>query len=252
MKRVILAEKQSVARSLADALGGYRSVRGAYSKGPNWITWAVGHLVEQMMPHEYDASLRSWRLESLPFVPATLRLKVIEDRRDRFAAVRQLLADATLVVNACDAGREGELIFRRIIEHAGYKGPVQRLWISSYTEQAIRTGFRQLRPQSEYRGLFESARVRSEGDWIVGINGTRALTVRQGRGVLLTMGRVQTPVLAGIVAREHEIRDFVPEPYWLVEAEFARAQQDERYRGLWIRRDDPEAEQALTLASTLR
>ena len=233
MTRVIIAEKASVARSIARALGGYQSRGERLVKGPNIITWAVGHLVELMMPDEYDASLKRWSMATLPFAPSVLRLKVIEDRRDRFDAIRAALRDATLVVNACDAGREGELIFRRILQMAGYEGPVKRLWISSYTDAAIRQGFRDLRPSGRYDGLHESARVRSEGDWIVGLNGTRALTVTHGGGVLLTLGRVQTPVLAGIVVREQEIRDFKPEPYWLLEGAFEHAAGS--YKGLWFR-----------------
>lgn len=240
MKRVVIAEKRSVAVMLAKALGGYRERDGALVKGDTAITWAVGHLVELKMPHEYDPALKKWRLETLPFVPAALRLKVIADRRERFAAVKQVLRGAERVINACDAGREGELIFRRILRQVKYSGRVERLWISSYTDASIRQGFQNLRPSSDYEGLYQSARVRSEGDWIVGLNGTRAMTVRHGRGVLLTVGRVQTPVLAGIVERERAIRDFVPEPYWLVRGDFVLGSGDRgdgggRYRGLWFK-----------------
>lgn len=244
MKRVVIAEKASVARSLADALGGYQRTQGHFQKGQSFITWAVGHLVELLMPHEYDQKLKRWSLDTLPFVPSVLRLKVINDRKDRFSAVKRLLQDAELVVNACDAGREGELIFRRIVQLAGYKGPVRRLWISSYTNEAIQQGFRDLRPGEDYDGLHDSARVRSEGDWIVGLNGTRALTTRHGGGTLLTMGRVQTPVLAGIVARELEIRNFKPEPYWLVEAQFTLPNK-EKYDGIWFRPKELALEEAM-------
>lgn len=244
MKRVIIAEKASVARSLADALGGYRRGNGHFEKGDSYITWAVGHLVELLMPHEYDQALKRWSLDTLPFVPSVLRLKVIADRKDRFSSVKRLLANAKLVVNACDAGREGELIFRRITQLAGYNGPVRRLWISSYTNEAIQQGFRNLRAGEDFDGLHDCARVRSEGDWIVGLNGTRALTVRHGGGVLLTMGRVQTPVLAGIVRREIEIRNFKPEPYWLVEAKF-KLPNNQSYEGTWFRPKELALEEAL-------
>jgi DNA topoisomerase III len=243
VKRVVIAEKPSVARSLADALGGYRRQGDCYRKGDSYITWAIGHLVELKMPHEYDPSLKRWTFDNLPFAPAVLRLKVIHNRKDRFEAVRKILDGAEMLVNACDAGREGELIFRRIIRQVGYKGESCRLWISSYTDEAIRAGFRDLRPSEQYNGLHESARVRSEGDWIVGLNGTRALTVRHGGGVLLSVGRVQTPVLAGIVAREMAIRNFVPEPYWLLEATFT-LKSKEKYEGMWFRPEQLSQEEA--------
>lgn len=252
-KRLVITEKPSVAKSIAKALGGYRRTDDGYVKGPNWITWALGHLVEQLMPDEYDPSLKKWSLDTLPFAPAVLRLKAIESSKDRYFSIKKLLRDTDLVVNACDAGREGELICRRILKFAGYEGPIQRLWISSYTDAAIQRGFRGLRPGEEFEGLYESARVRSEGDWIVGLNGTRALTVKHGGyAALLTMGRVQTPVLAGLVRREREIRAFTPEPYWLVRAKFC-LESKELYEGLWIRREGVrEEEEAAQAASGVK
>jgi DNA topoisomerase-3 len=216
--KVVLAEKPSVARELASFLGA-TSRRDGYYEGRGYqVTWALGHLATLKEPEDYDPALKKWSLDALPFVPERFGLKVIEEKgaRAQFAVVQRLLRSADEVVAATDAGREGELIFRYILELAGCAGkPAQRLWLSSLTREAIRDAFARLRPLSEYDALYAAARCRSEADWIVGLNATRYYTVRhRSGGILWSVGRVQTPVLAMIVRRDDEIRAFRPEPFW--------------------------------------
>jgi DNA topoisomerase-3 len=216
--KVVLAEKPSVARELASFLGA-ASRRDGYLEGRGYqVTWALGHLATLKEPEDYDPALKKWSLAALPFVPERFGLKVIDEKgaRGQFAVVRRLLRSADEVIAATDAGREGELIFRNILELAGCVGkPARRLWLSSLTREAIRDAFARLRPLSEYDALYAAARCRSEADWIVGLNATRYYTVRhRSGGILWSVGRVQTPVLAMIVRRDDEIRAFKPEPFW--------------------------------------
>jgi DNA topoisomerase-3 len=216
--KVVLAEKPSVARELASFLGA-TSRRDGYLEGRGYqVTWALGHLATLKEPEDYDPALKKWSLAALPFVPERFGLKVIDEKgaRGQFAVVRRLLRSADEVIAATDAGREGELIFRYILELAGCVGkPARRLWLSSLTREAIRDAFARLRPLSEYDALYAAARCRSEADWIVGLNATRYYTVRhRATGYLWSVGRVQTPVLAMIVGRDDEIRTFKPEPFW--------------------------------------
>src|SRR5919202_1695172 len=234
-KTLVIAEKPSVGRDIAAALPGAFAKNETYlESGEYVITWAVGHLVELAQPEDYDEKLKKWRMADLPIVPEDFRLKPRDAKsKKQLTAIRKLLErdDVDRVVNACDAGREGELIFAYIYESAGSKKPVERLWISSMTKQAIREGFERLRPGKQLAPLEAAARSRSEADWLVGMNATRAATIR-GRawvGGVVSLGRVQTPTLALIVKREREIQAFVPEPYWLVHAQF-----DPRYEGLWF------------------
>src|ERR671922_594177 len=238
-KALVIAEKPSVGRDLAAALPGRFEKHEAFLESDEYvITWAVGHLVELAEPEDYDERLKKWRMADLPIVPDGFRLKPRDAKsRKQLSAIRKLLAppDVDRVINACDAGREGELIFAYIYESAGATKPVDRLWISSMTKQAIREGFERLRPGSQLEPLQAAARSRSEADWLVGMNATRAATIR-GRawvGGVVSLGRVQTPTLALIVKREREIQAFVPEPYWLVHAQF-----DPRYQGLWFEGDE--------------
>ena len=220
MKTVIVAEKPSVARDIARVLGATGRANG-YLEGNNYIvTWALGHLVSLMEPDEIDPSLRRWRMDDLPILPEEIPLKVLPGTRDQFQTVKRLLnaPEADLIVCATDAAREGELIFRYIYQMAGCKKPVKRLWISSMTDEAIRAGFENLRPSADYDALYLSARCRSLADWMVGMNASRAFTLRYG--VLLPMGRVQTPTLALLVRRDREIEAFVPREYWEVRADF--------------------------------
>ncbi|MCA8941483.1 MAG: DNA topoisomerase III, partial [Planctomycetes bacterium] len=216
--RVVLAEKPSVARDLAAFLGA-RTRRAGYFEGEGWcVTWAFGHLVALKEPEGYDPAYKRWSLEHLPIVPERFELEPTGDDRakQQFATIVQLFRAADEIVCATDAGREGELIFRYILELSGCQPkPARRLWLSSLTETAIRQAFDELRPTSEYDRLYAAARCRSEADWIVGMNATRNYTVRfRSGGVLWSVGRVQTPVLALIVERDEEIRHFRPEPWF--------------------------------------
>ena len=216
--KVILAEKPSVAREIAACVGAQTRCEGYFEGSTYQVTWALGHLVALKEPDEYDPALKKWALEPLPFIPERFELKVINDARARqqFAVVKRLFRAATEIVCATDAGREGELIFRYILAMSGCeKKPCRRLWLSSLTRQAIDAAFQRLKPGRDYDPLYAAAKCRSEADWIVGMNGTRYQTVRFGSsGILWSVGRVQTPVLAMIVRRDDEIRTFQPKPFW--------------------------------------
>jgi DNA topoisomerase III len=216
--KVVLAEKPSVARELASFLRATARADGYFEGQGYQVTWALGHLATLKAPEDYDPALKRWSLETLPIVPERFGLKLIEEKgaRKQFEVVQRLFRLADELICATDAGREGELIFRYIVELAGCTGkPARRLWLSSLTEAAIRDAFRRLGPLSDYDALYAAARCRSEADWIVGLNATRNYTVRyRSGGVLWSVGRVQTPVLAMIVRRDDAIRTFKPEPFW--------------------------------------
>ena len=225
-KTLVIAEKPSVGRDLARVLPGPFEKHDGDLEGPEHvITWAVGHLVQLAEPDEYDAKFKKWRMADLPIVPDRFKLVVRDERSKKQMSVitRQLKRDdVDHVINACDAGREGELIFAYVFEKAGAKKTVQRLWLSSMTESAMREAFASLRDGGELKPLEEAARSRSEADWIVGMNATRAATIRLRSSFdgAVSLGRVQTPTLAILARREEEIRAFQPEPYWLVDAAF--------------------------------
>lgn len=211
-KTLVLAEKPSVGRELARVLGCTKSGEGCLEGAEYIVTWALGHLVELSAPEEYDKAWQKWDLLTLPMLPEPMKTAVIPQSARQFRAVRALLhRDVKELVIATDAGREGELVARWILEKAGWKGPTKRLWISSQTDRAIREGFAHLRPAAEYDNLFYSARARSEADWLVGLNVTRALTCKYN--AQLSAGRVQTPTLALIVDREEAIRSFRPREF---------------------------------------
>ena len=215
-KTLVLAEKPSVGRELARSLGAGQGHDG-YLEGDRYVvTWALGHLVTLADPEEYDPKYKKWDMETLPMLPEKRKLVVIPETGRQFRVVQSLLRrpDVSELVIATDAGREGELVARWILEKAGWKGRTSRLWISSQTEKAIREGFRSLRPAAEFDRLYQSAEARSQADWLVGLNVTRALTCRFGAS--LSAGRVQTPTLAMLVAREEQIRHFVPKAYYTV------------------------------------
>jgi DNA topoisomerase-3 len=230
-KTLVIAEKPSVGQDLARVLPGAFTKTGAkgeqYLEGEDHvITWAVGHLVQLADPDEYDDKFKKWRMADLPIVPDKFKLVVRDERsKKQMNVVKRQLGrdDIDLIVNACDAGREGELIFAYLYEKAGSKKPVQRLWLNSMTKAAITSAFSDLRPASEFASLEQAARSRSEADWIVGMNATRAATIRLRSSFdgAVSLGRVQTPTLAILARREEEIRAFVPEPYWVVDAKFA-------------------------------
>lgn len=217
--KVVLAEKPSVGRDIAACLG-CRTRHDGYLEGGGYqVTWAFGHLFTLKEPGEYDPAYKKWSLETLPIVPARFELKTSSGKgvAKQFATIKRLFKAADEIICATDAGREGELIFRRVLAMSGCSAkPARRLWLSSLTDDAIRAAFRSLRPLSDYDNLYSAARCRSEADWIVGLNATRNFTVRYGResGVLWSVGRVQTPVLAMIVGRDDTIRSFRPEPFW--------------------------------------
>src|SRR6201992_3532211 len=225
-KTLVIAEKPSVGRDLVRVLPGTFDKGEGYLEGSEHVvTWAVGHLVQLADPDEYDERFKKWRMADLPIVPDRFKLVVRDERSQKQMTVvkRQLgRDDIDHVVNACDAGREGELIFAYLYEKAGSKKPVQRLWLSSMTDAAIRAAFEALRPREELASLEDAARSRSEADWIVGMNATRAATIRLRSSFdgAVSLVRVQTPTLAILARREEEIRAFVPEPYWVVDARF--------------------------------
>jgi DNA topoisomerase-3 len=227
VKTLVIAEKPSVGRDLARVLPGpFQRGEGVLEGPQHVITWAVGHLVQLAEPDEYDDKFKRWRMADLPIVPDKFKLVVRDERsRRQMNVVKRALGrdDVELVINACDAGREGELIFAYLYEKAGSKLPVQRLWLSSMTKAAIEDAFAHLRPGSELASLEDAARSRSEADWIVGMNATRAATIRLRSSFdgAVSLGRVQTPTLAILARREEEIRAFRPEPYWIVDASFA-------------------------------
>lgn len=226
---LVIAEKPSVARDLARVLGVRASGKHSFDGDRFTITWCIGHLVELEEPAAYDPAWKAWRLDRLPMLPEEFRLRGSKHALPQLRAVEQLLRDRAFeaVINACDAGREGELIFRYVYQHARSRLPVRRLWISSLTDEAIRRGFAQLQPGRAYEALADAARSRSEADWLVGMNATRALTARgrdAGHDALYSIGRVQTPTLAMLVAREHEITAFVPRDYWEVAAALKTAE----------------------------
>jgi DNA topoisomerase-3 len=245
MKTLVIAEKPSVARDIVDALpGSFENNDTSYESEETIVTFAVGHLVELITPEEYDERFKRWRMDDLPIIPEEFRLHARDKKAEKqLKAIHKLLKrdDVDRIVNACDAGREGELIFAYIYETSGVDKPVERLWINSMTKTAIREGFEQLRPGEQLRQLEAAARSRSEADWLVGMNATRAATIR-GRawvGGVVSLGRVQTPTLALMVKREREIQAFVPEPYWLVHAHF-----DPRYEGLWFEGEETRLKEA--------
>lgn len=214
--KLVIAEKPAVARDLARVLGARNKSKGAIT-GEGWtITWCIGHLVELEEPEAYDPAWKRWSLATLPMIPSAFRLRPAKRTLDQWRVVRDLLQrrDFESVVNACDAGREGELIFRYVHARAKSKLPIERLWISSLTPAAIRAGFNALRPGRAYEGLAAAARCRSEADWLVGLNATRAMTLVSNRAGVHSIGRVQTPTLALVVDRELAIRAFVPQKYW--------------------------------------
>jgi DNA topoisomerase-3 len=242
-KTLVIAEKPSVGQDLARVLPGpFEKHTGAGDKTARWlegpdhvITWAVGHLVQLAEPDEYDDKFKKWRMADLPIVPRTFKLVVRDERSEKqMKVVRDQLRreDIETVVNACDAGREGELIFTYIFEYVKAKKPVQRLWLNSMTNQAMREAFGQLRDEADLGALRDAAKSRSEADWIVGMNATRAATIRLRSSFdgAVSLGRVQTPTLAIIARREEEIRAFKPEKYWLVDAAF-EAEGARRYEG---------------------
>ena len=230
----MVAEKPSVGSDIARVLGARTRSEGCLRGEKYIVTWAIGHLVSLKEPDEIDARYKKWQSADLPILPEKIPLKVLPKTKQQFATVKALMnsEEVSDIICATDAGREGELIFRYIYIMAGCKKPFSRLWISSMTDAAIKAGFADIKPSSEYEGLYASARCRSEADWLVGMNASRAFTLRFNS--LLSVGRVQTPTLALIVKRDREIAAFISEPYWELTVDYGG------WKGTWF---DPKTKQ---------
>ncbi len=218
---VCVAEKPSVGEYIARVLGANQRKNGYFEGNGYQVTWTFGHLCALLDPQEYTEQWKGWNLSSLPMIPARFSIKVSGDEgvHKQFNVIKALIEQADEVINCGDAGQEGELIQRWVYQQAGCKCPVKRLWVSSLTEEAIREGFQSLKDQSEYQHLYEAGMMRAIGDWLLGMNATRAYTIRYARGTgkdrqVLSVGRVQTPTLALVVKRQAEIEHFVPKTYW--------------------------------------
>jgi DNA topoisomerase-3 len=236
-KQLIIAEKPSVAQDIARALGGFTRQGDFFESDDFVLSSAVGHLLELAVPEEFEVKRGKWSFANLPMIPPHFALNPIEKSAERLRLLTKLIKrkDVTGLINACDAGREGELIFTYVAQHAGTSKPVKRLWLQSMTPQAIRDGFTNLRTASDMSGLREAAICRAESDWLIGINGTRAMTAfnsKSGGFHLTTVGRVQTPTLALVVEREARIRAFKSRDYWEVEASFGVSAGE--YAGRWF------------------
>ena len=215
--KVCIAEKPSVAREIAEVLGATEKKNGYIEGNGYQVTWTFGHLCTLKEPHDYTPDWKRWSLSSLPMVPPRFGIKLISNPtyEQQFKIIEGLMQKAEMIINCGDAGQEGELIQRWVMQKAGAKCPVYRLWISSLTEEAIREGFQKLKEQAEFNRLYEAGLSRAIGDWLLGMNATRLYTLRYGQNKqLLSIGRVQTPTLALIVNRQEEIENFKPEPYW--------------------------------------
>jgi len=236
-KTLIIAEKPSVANDIAKTLGGFTKHDEYFESDEYVLSSAVGHLVEITVPEEYDVKRGKWTFTHLPMIPPHFALNPIAKTESRLKVLNKLIKrkDVTGLINACDAGREGELIFRLIAQYTKAKQPIKRLWLQSMTPSAIREAFKNLRSDEEMMPLADAARCRSEADWLIGINGTRAMTAfnsKEGGFYLTTVGRVQTPTLSIVVEREEKIKKFVPRDYWEVRAEFVCAAGI--YQGRWL------------------
>jgi len=234
MKSLVLAEKPSVAKEIARVLGCQQKHKH-YMEGPKYVvTWALGHLVTLAEPEDYDAKFKAWNLEDLPLLPEKMKLKLIRETTPQFRAIAQLAqrSDLEQLIIATDAGREGELVARWIMEQIRWRKPFQRLWISSQTDKAIRDGFAKLKPGRDYDALYQSAVSRAEADWLIGLNMTRALTCKYN--AQLAAGRVQTPTLSMMMEREKEIRNFQSKDYWVLKAQLGG------FQALWRGRQQPD------------
>lgn len=222
--KVCIAEKPSVARDIARILGA-TTLKNGYLEGNGYqVTWTFGHLCELKEPNDYNNKWKHWNLSSLPMIPSKFGIKLIEDDgiKKQFSIIEKLYKNAEEIINCGDAGQEGELIQRWVMQKAGVTCPVKRLWISSMTDEAIREGFQNLRNQDQYQSLYLAGLARAIGDWLLGMNATRLYTIKYGNNhygkkpQVLSIGRVQTPTLALIVQRQKEINNFKPQPFWVL------------------------------------
>ena len=240
---VCIAEKPSVARDIAEVLGAHNKKDGFIEGNGYQVTWTFGHLCTLKEPHEYTPQWKSWSLASLPMIPPRFGIKLINDSgiEKQFKIIESLMQKADMIINCGDAGQEGELIQRWVMQKAGAKCPVKRLWISSLTEEAIREGFANLKDQSEFQPLYEAGLSRAIGDWTLGMNATRLYTLKYGQNKqVLSIGRVQTPTLALIVKRQQEIENFVPKQYW----ELKTSYRDTLFSAIVRKSDEELAEEA--------
>lgn len=231
MKSLVLAEKPSVARELARVLGCNKTHKSYFEGNQYIVTWALGHLIELKMPENYDPKYKVWKLEELPIIPDKMGLKVIKQTSHQFKAIEHLAErkDVGEFIIATDAGREGELVARWILQRINWKKPIKRLWISSQTDRAIKDGFNNLKPGKQFEDLYESAVCRAEADWLIGLNVSRALTTKFKDP--LSAGRVQTPTLAMVLEREDEINKFVPKEYWTIQAKVGSLNAEWEHKG---------------------
>ena len=236
--KLVIAEKPSVGREIASVIGATTKKDGYYEGNGYLVSWAIGHLVELAEPHMYDPGLKEWKLETLPFIPDRFKYKLNKSTSQQFNVLKSLINrnDVVSIINSGDCAREGQLIQELIFLVTGCKKPIERLWISSLTESDIRNGFANLKPNSYYKGLAESAHCRQQADFLCGINGTRVYSIKasqneSGRRDVLSLGRVQTPVLSIVVNREEEINNFTPTEYFQVVGTFAS--NNGNYQGLW-------------------
>lgn len=240
---VCIAEKPSVARDIAKVIGATQAKDGYIEGNGYQVTWTFGHLCELKEPNDYTDRWKAWSLSALPMLPARFGIKLIPDRgiEKQFAVIEKLMQAADGIINCGDAGQEGELIQRWVMQKAGATCPVKRLWISSLTEDAIREGFQNLKDQSEYQSLYFAGLSRAIGDWLLGMNATRLYTLKYGQNrQVLSIGRVQTPTLALIVNRQREIENFVPEPYWVLSTIF-RGTTFTATKGKYLKKEEGEA-----------
>ena len=219
---VCIAEKPSVAKEIAKVLGATTRRDGYFEGNGYQVTWAFGHLFHILEPQKMNPSWEKWNLSYLPMIPDSYAVELNADKgcKDQYKVIKQLYKKADRIVNCGDAGQEGELIQRRIMNYAEVKCPVDRLWISSLTEESIKDGFRHLRPQSDFDNLYKAGEARAEGDWLLGMNCTRLYSCKYGNHNVLSIGRVQTPTLAMIVGRDYEIENFRPKPYWVLSTRY--------------------------------
>ena len=221
--KLCIAEKPSVARDIAKVLGATTSKNGFMEGNGYWVIWTFGHLCTLKEPHDYSPDLKAWNLFSLPIIPKSFGIKLIDNKgvKNQFKIIEKLVQDCEEVINCSDAGQEGELIQRWVLQKAKCSKPVKRLWISSLTEDAIKEGFENLKPEKDYQNLYLAGNARAIGDWLLGINATRLYTKKfGGNKAVLSIGRVQTPTLAMIVQRQKEINSFKTEEYWELKTKY--------------------------------
>ena len=240
---VCIAEKPSVAKDIARIIGATKTQQGYIEGNGYQVTWTFGHLCELKEPHEYAPQWKRWDIYSLPIIPPRFGIKLKDDDgiKKQFAIIQKLMQNADGIINCGDAGQEGELIQRWVMQKAGATCPVKRLWISSMTDEAIREGFQKLKDQVEYQKLYIAGLSRAIGDWLLGINCTRLYTLKYGQNrQVLSIGRVQTPTLALIVRRQQEIEQFKPEPYWILSTIY-RDTTFQATKGKFLKKEDGEA-----------